>query len=99
MLYTIPVLLQQGLEAVMEAERIVDGSWLRRAEKLARLPPLSGGIWHPYRRLFAIESKALPIHDVAAEGGWSSVETVQRIYQKEEAKGVLKAVQSIGKGA
>jgi hypothetical protein len=56
-----------------------------------------GGIWHPYRRLFAIELKALPIHDVAAAGGWSSVETVQRIYQKAEAEGVLKAVQSIGK--
>jgi hypothetical protein len=61
------------------------------------LPPLKYGIWHPYRRLFAIELKALPIHDVAAAGGWSSVETVRRIYQKADSEGVLKAVQSLGK--
>ena len=75
------------------------GTWLRRAEKLADLPPLAGGRFHPYRRLFAIELKALPIHDVAAAGGWSSVETVQRIYQKPEAKGVLAAVQRVGQGS
>ena len=75
------------------------GTWLRKAEKLADLPPLAGGRFHPFRRLFAIELKALPIHDVAAAGGWSSTETVQRIYQKPEAKGVLTAVQRIGQGA
>ena len=74
------------------------GTWLRKAEKLANLPPLTGGRFHPYRRLFAIELKALPIHDVAAAGGWSSVETVQRIYQKSEAKGVLAAIQRVGQG-
>ena len=77
----------------------VAGRWLRKAEKLAGLPPLAGGIWHPYRRLFAIELKTLPIHDVAAAGGWSSTETVQRIYQKAEPKGVLAAIQRIGNGA
>ena len=75
------------------------GVWLRKAEELADLPPLSGGRFHPYRRLFAVELKTLPIHDVAAAGGWSSVETVQRIYQKGEAKGVLAAIQRVGKGA
>ena len=75
------------------------GIWLRKAEKLADLPPLTGGRFHPYRRLFAIELKALPIHDVAAAGWWSSVETVQRIYQKSEAKGVLAAIQRVGREA
>jgi integrase len=80
-------------------QKDITGRWLRSAERLAGLPPLAGGIWHPYRRLFAIENKALPIHDVAAAGGWSSVEAVQRIYQKPEAKGVLKVMQNVDKGA
>ncbi len=72
------------------------GRWLMRAEKLAGLPKLAGGRWHPYRRLFATELRALPVHDVAAAGGWRSVETVQRIYQRAEAAGVLRALQSLG---
>ena len=67
-----------------------------KAEKLAGLPKLAGGRWHPYRRLFATELKGVPVQDVAAAGGWKNVETVQRIYQQSEAKGVLGAVQRIG---
>ena len=76
--------------------RNLAGNWLVRAEKLAGLPKLRGGRWHPYRRLFATELRAVPVHDVAAAGGWKSVETVQRIYQQAEAKGVLGAVQRVG---
>ena len=72
------------------------GRWLMKAEKLAKMPKLAGGRWHPYRRLFATELRALPVHDVAAAGGWRSVETVQRIYQRAEAEGVLTAIQSVG---
>jgi len=68
------------------------GNWLRKAEKLAKLPPLAGGRWHPYRRLFAIELKTLSIHEVAVAGGWKSTETVQRSCQKAEAKGALAAI-------
>lgn len=74
------------------------GNWLRKAEKLAKFPPLAGGRWHRYRRLFAIELKTLSIHDVAMAGGWKSTETVQRICQEAEAKGVLAAIQKIGNG-
>ncbi|HZD04256.1 MAG TPA: tyrosine-type recombinase/integrase, partial [Longimicrobiales bacterium] len=58
------------------------GRWLRKAEKMAGLPKLAGGRWHPYRRLFATELKTVPIQDVAAAGGWKSVETVRQIYQQ-----------------
>ena len=44
--------------------------WLLRAEQLAELPRLRGGIWHPYRRLWASERKHMPDIDVAAAGGW-----------------------------
>ncbi|MEQ9570166.1 MAG: tyrosine-type recombinase/integrase [Longimicrobiales bacterium] len=73
------------------------GNWLMRSERLAGLPKLAGGRWHPYRRLFATELRALPVHDVAAAGGWRSVETVQRIYQRAEAKGVLEAIEAAGR--
>ena len=34
-------------------------------------PKLDGGLWHPYRRAWAISRKHLPTVDVAAAGGWS----------------------------
>lgn len=74
------------------------GVWLLRAETKAKLPKLSGGRWHPYRRLWATERKAVPVQDVAAAGGWKSIETVQRLYQQAEAKGVLEAVERISQG-
>lgn len=79
--------------------RDLAGTWLRRAEKLAELPPLSGGRCHPYRRLFATELKGLPVQDVAQAGGWKSVETVRGIYQAAEAIGILDAVQLVGRRA
>jgi hypothetical protein len=45
--------------------------WLVRAEQLAKVEKLRGGIWHPYRRFWATERKALPDVDVAAVGGWT----------------------------
>ena len=34
--------------------------WVLKAEKLAGLPKLVGGVFHPYRRLWATERKSLP---------------------------------------
>ena len=50
--------------------RDLAGKWLLKAEKLSELPKLKGGVWHPYRRLWAVERKHLPDADVAAAGGW-----------------------------
>ena len=49
--------------------------------------------------MFANDLKGLPIHDVAAAGGWASTQTVERIYQKSDAKGVLVATQRVGETA
>ena len=43
--------------------------WLRKAEKLAKLPKLARGGYHPFRRLWASERRHLPAQDVAAAGG------------------------------
>jgi hypothetical protein len=48
--------------------------WLLRAERLAGLPKLRGGVFHPYRRLWAIERRHLPPTDVAEAGGWGDTQ-------------------------
>ena len=65
--------------------------WLLNAEKLAGLLKLTGGQFH---RLWATERKDLPVQDVAAAGGWKTVETVQRIYQQADGATTLAAVEA-----
>ncbi|MGH7671381.1 MAG: tyrosine-type recombinase/integrase [Gemmatimonadales bacterium] len=54
---------------------------LRAAYQRAGLKPLSGGLWHPFRRKFATERKHLPLRDVAAAGGWKEPRTLLECYQ------------------
>lgn len=51
---------------------------LERAEKLAKLEPLEGGDFHPYRRLWATDRKHFPIGDVANAGNWKDLRSPQR---------------------
>ena len=66
--------------------------WLVKAEKLAELPKLKGGVFHPYRRLWATERKSLPDADVAAAGGWKDTQALRLSYQQADPEGVLMAV-------
>jgi integrase len=59
--------------------------WLREAERLADVPPLKGGLWHPYRRAFATEHAHLPNALVKQLGGWKSDAALAR-YQKPNAQ-------------
>ena len=72
------------------------GRWLMKAEKLADLPKLSGGRWHPYRRLFATELRHLPPMDVAAAGGWADTQALTTIYQHAQPDTILKLVEVVG---
>ena len=74
--------------------RDLTARWLLKAEKFAGLPKLAGGQFHPYRRLWATERKDLPVQDVAAAGGWKTVETLQRLYQQADGATTLAAVQA-----
>lgn len=76
--------------------RSVATKWLVKAEKLAELPKLTGGIFHPYRRLWATERKNLPDVDVAAAGGWKGTKAMKLSYQQTTASGVLAAVLNAG---
>lgn len=68
-------------------------SWLRRAEELADLEPLEGGLWHPFRRLWATSRKGLPDVDVARAGGWASLEALRQAYQRPDDATILRVVE------
>ncbi|HEY9429358.1 MAG TPA: tyrosine-type recombinase/integrase, partial [Gemmatimonadaceae bacterium] len=61
------------------------GYWLTRAEKLANLPHFARGGFHPFRRLWASERRHLPAQDVAAAGGWRSLQVMREAYQHADA--------------
>lgn len=73
--------------------RDVAARMLLRAEQLAGLPKLVGGVFHPYRRLWVTERNHLSAKIVAAAGGWKDPKTLQ-IYEQPEAAAVLRAVQN-----
>jgi integrase len=81
---------RSGLEKPVSRETAA--RWLLRAEKAAELPKLTGGVFHPYRRLFASERRHLPDLDVATAAGWKDPATMRRAYQQTDPAAVLRAV-------
>lgn len=73
--------------------KVLAGYWLRRAETLANLPHAERGGWHVWRRLWASERRHLPAQDVAAAGGWRSLEVMRTAYQHADAATVYQAVE------
>jgi len=71
--------------------RVLAARWLIRAEGMAEVSKLTGGTFHPYRRLWASERKHLSDVDVANAGGWKSTKTLA-IYQQTDPAAVLAAV-------
>lgn len=74
------------------------GYWLRRAETLAGLPKLERGAFHAFRRLWASERRHLPAQDVAAAGGWRSLQVMRSAYQHADAETVFSVVAGPGSG-
>jgi hypothetical protein len=68
--------------------------FLRRAEAVAGVERLDGGLWHAYRRKWATERKELPLKDVAAGGGWKDVTTLLTCYQHADEATMLKVMDS-----
>lgn len=60
------------------------------------MTPLKGGLWHPYRRMWATARKHLPDKDVAQAGGWTSLESLKKCYQHADAKTMFSVVMSGG---
>ncbi len=82
---------QNGLKPI---RRDVASRLLLSAEKNAELPKLHRGVYHPYRRLWASERKALPSKDVAHAGGWKDIETMLGSYVQSDAATVLRVVEN-----
>ena len=68
--------------------------YLRRAEAVAGVEKLEGGLWHAYRRKWATERKDLPLKDVAVAGGWKDVTTLLTCYQHADEATMLKVLES-----
>jgi hypothetical protein len=78
-------------DVTLAVSRTIASRWLIRAERLANVSKLTGGAFHPYRRLWASERKHLSNIDVASAGGWKSTKTLA-IYQQSDPIAVLAAV-------
>ena len=61
-------------------------SCIRRAERLADIPHLSGSTCHSLRRGWATARKHLPLHNVAAEGGSPDTVTLMASYLDADAE-------------
>jgi integrase len=74
--------------------RDLAAKWLLAAERLAGLPKMRGGAWHPYRRLFAsaLASKGESDVAIAAAGGWSDTQALRQSYIHAGPADVLRAV-------
>jgi integrase len=79
-------------DAAKPISRHLADSWLRQAEALAGVESLKGGLWHPYRSKWGTERKHLSPKDVAAAGGWESLESLQRSYQEADSVTMLSVV-------
>jgi integrase len=81
------------LDASKPIRRDTAAGWLLQAERLAQQPKLVGGVFHPYRRLWATERKGLADADVAAAGGWRDTRALRQSYQTADPVSVLRAVE------
>jgi len=67
-------------------------TWLKRAERKAKVPKQRGTLWHAYRRKWGTERKHLPIQDVMQAGGWSDPTCLQTIYQQPDEATLYRVV-------
>ena len=74
-------------------EKTMD-EWLRRAEALAGVPHLKGGLWHPYRRSWATSYEGESDVIVAAMGGWEDINVMKASYQKVTATAIVRVAQN-----
>lgn len=79
-------------------------SWLEHCERLAELPHLRQGLWHPFRRGWATARKGLPLQDVAAVGGWTDPSCLATIYMQPDPSTMVRVateaaeVRDVGRG-
>jgi integrase len=71
-------------DASLPCPRTTFNKWWRRGVKLAKVPTARRRGWHSLRRIFATETKDLPLKDQANLGGWKSPQTLLAVYQRAD---------------
>lgn len=85
--------LLAGIEDVAKPiKKEIASYWLRKAERAAKVGHMERGGYHQFRRLWASERRHLPAQDVAAAGGWRSLEVMRSAYQQADAQTVFNVV-------
>ena len=90
------LLLPSPVDPTKPITRHLADKWLRKGERLAGLEPLSGTLWHGYRRKFATERKHPPDVDVAAAGGWNSTASLKTSYRRADSETTFRVVLGAG---
>jgi integrase len=91
-LYLFPARRKRETDRPAPWSRFYARDLLYRVEKLAKVEHLDGGAFHPYRRKWSTERKHLPTADVQMAGGWKDARSLERSYQKADAKTVLRVM-------
>ena len=84
-----------GSDPSKPIRRDVAARLLLKAEVAAHIPKMAGGVFHPYRRLWASERRHQPDVDVAAAGGWKDVRALKSSYQHADAEKVRSVVENV----
>jgi integrase len=92
----VPLFPAPGGDPMEPMSRRLASAWLVEAEKMAGVEPQKGSLWHAYRRKWATERKHLPDVDVAAAGGWESLDALKQSYQQADDETMLQVVLSAG---
>jgi hypothetical protein len=74
------------------ARRLPVTRWLREAEDAAGIEHVARQGFHSLRRAWATARKHLPDVDVAAAGGWKSLEALKQSYQQADSATMLRVV-------
>jgi hypothetical protein len=82
-------------DPTMPISRHLADAWLRRRNNCEGRPA-NGLTLACVPRKWATERKHLPAADVAAAGGWGSVETLQRAYQHADQATMLRVLLEAG---
>lgn len=91
-LYLFPAQKKRETDRPAPWSRFYARDLLSRAEKKAKVAHLEGGAFHPYRRKWSTERKHLPTADVQLAGGWKDARSLEKSYQKADAKTVLRVM-------
>jgi hypothetical protein len=66
--------------------------WAIELERTAGVAHLERGVWHPYRRKWGFDRKAMPVADVMAAGGWDDYRTFVTSYNKADYDTMLEVM-------